>query len=296
MLRDSEKPSGSRAPHGGYAILSRYALVLDTVVQASDGLALAEIGQRTKLPQATVYRLVHALVHVGFLVPGERRKHYVIGPRLLRMISAGIPVRTIHRLAQPLLDGLAADFGETAFIAKLEGEAVEMVSVALPVGVTKAFVHPGRNMPFNAAACAKAILAFADQQLVSQLLEKPQQRFTARTRTTKEEINAELATVRELGYATCDQELDPGVLSYACPVRIDDSGVVYSLGIAGLRDRLASSPREEIVSSLKRAAVNLSVSICEVGLRDGNGMSEWGNSAPPNGRSGNRSPAYAGRP
>jgi DNA-binding IclR family transcriptional regulator len=271
-------------------------LVLDTVVQASGGLTLAEVGQRTGLPQATVYRLVHALVHVGFLVPGERRKHYVIGPRLLRLISAGIPVRAVDKLAQPFLERLAADFGETAFIAKLEGEAVEMISVALPVGVTQAFVHPGRNMPFNAAASAKAILAFADDQLVSNVLDKPQQRFTARTKTSKEEISAELAMIRRQGYATCDQELDPGVLSYACPVRIGGSGVVYSLGVAGLRDRLASSPCDKVISSLKSAAASLSGSIRGEELLGSDGASAWDGPVPHRALSGGASPTYGGRP
>ena len=147
-----------RSPHGGRAILTRYALVLDTVAQASRALPLAEIGERTGLPQATVYRLVHALLHVGFLAPGERRKHYVVGPRLLRLLCAAMPRGAVRQLAQPILEQLASDFGETAYIAKLEGAEVETLAVALPGSERQAFVQPGRSMPFHAAASAKAIL------------------------------------------------------------------------------------------------------------------------------------------
>jgi hypothetical protein len=77
-----------RRPHGGDAILSRYVLVLDAIAQAACELRLRTIGERTGLPQPTVYRLVQALLHVGFLVQGERGKHYALGPRLLRMLSA----------------------------------------------------------------------------------------------------------------------------------------------------------------------------------------------------------------
>jgi DNA-binding IclR family transcriptional regulator len=267
-----------RSPHGGCAILSRYALVLDTVAQASSGLPLTEIGQRTALPQATVYRLVHALVHVGFLTHGERRKHYVLGPRLLRLLCAGVPHRTIRQLAQPILDRLAAEFGETAFIAKLEGDKVETVAVAPPKGERQAFVHPGRSMPFHAAASAKAILAFADDRLVGDILAKTHPRFTARTKTSEQEIAAELAKVRQQGFAICDRELDPGVLSYACPIRVGGAGVVYSLGLVGLADRLGGSPSAEIVSSLKTAAETLSNVI-----RDDAGSSSVWASAPPGG-------------
>lgn len=250
-----------RSPHGGRAILSRYALVLDTVAQASDGLALTEIAQRTNLPQATAYRLVHALIHVGFLSQSDRRKYYVLGSRLLRLISAGVPHRTIRQLAQPILERLAADYGETAFIAKLEGDEVETVAVALPQGEKQAFVHPGRSMPFHAAASAKAILAFADNQLIGSFLAKPHAQFTARTKISQDDIAAELAKVREQGFATCDQELDPGVLSYACPVRVGGSDVVYSLGLVGLADRLRGSPSAKVVAALKMAAEMLSAAI-----------------------------------
>lgn len=261
----------SRSPHGGRAILSRYAVVLDTVAQASRGLTLAEIGERTGLPQATVYRLVHALLHVSYLAQGERRKHYIVGPRLLRMLCAAMPRGTIRQLAQPILDRLASDFGEAAYIAKLEGNEVETLAVALPGGEKHTFVQPGRSMPFHAAASAKAILAFADDRLIDDVMAKPHARYTARTKTTEPEITADLEKVRQQGFAICDQELDPGIMSYACPVRIAGAGVVYSLGIVGSADRLGNSPMGEIVSSLKTAAQRLSTAI----LDDASNASAW---------------------
>jgi DNA-binding IclR family transcriptional regulator len=255
-------PLKIRNAHGGRAILSRYALVLDAVAQASRALPLAEIGERTGLPQATVYRLVHALLHVGFLAQAERRKHYAVGPRLLRMLCAAMPRGAVRQFAQPILEQLASDFGETAYISKLEGAEVETLAIALPGGGEKqAFVHPGRSMPFHAAASAKAILAFADDRLVDEVLAKPHARYTARTKTTEHEIAAELATIRQQGFAVCDQELDPGVLSYACPVRIGSAGVVYALGVVGFADRLGNSSSDAIVSSLRSAAETLSNAI-----------------------------------
>lgn len=275
----------ARNTHGGRAILSRYAFVLDTVAQASRALPLAEIAERTGLPQATVYRLVHALLHVGFLAQGERRKHYIVGPRLLRMLCTATPRGAVRQIAQPILERLASDFGETAYIAKLEGAEVETLAIALPDGGEKqAFVHPGRNMPFNAAASAKAILAFADDPLVKDILAKPHVRYTARTKTTEHEIAAELTTIRQQGFAVCDQELDPGVLSYACPVRVGGTGVVYALGVVGFADRLRDSPSDVIVSSLKNAAETLSNAIQDdaasaaarvAGPLGGNGAAEF---------------------
>lgn len=262
----SSRLSGSagRSPHGGFAILSRYALVLDIVYKSPQGgFALSEIGQRTGLPQATVYRLVHALVHVGFLAAGERRRHYVLGPRLLRLMSAGVPGRKAHLLAQPILDRLVVELGETAFIAKLEGNAVETVGVATPDGTLQAFIQPGRMLPFHAAASAKAILAYADDYLRENVLQKSHQRFTSRTKTDRTEIVHDLVRIRDQGFAISDQELDSGVVSYACPVKTGSSAVVYSLGVVGFAERLGRAPVDIVVAALKAAARDFSTILSE---------------------------------
>ena len=244
----------SRRPHGGCAILSRYALVLDTVAQVPGGLSLSEIGQRTQLPQATIYRLVHALVHVGFLAVGERRRRYVLGPRLLRLTPGDIPSSTVSVLAQPILNQLATDFGETAVIAKLEGAGVATLGVAMPGGALPAFIRPGHLLPLHAAASAKAILAFSSDSLIGDFLRKPRPCFTSRTKTERTEIADELARIREQGFAVCNQELDAGVLAYACPVRNGTAAVTYSLGLVGYAERLGRAPPDAVVSSLKVAA------------------------------------------
>jgi DNA-binding IclR family transcriptional regulator len=114
-------------------------------------------------------------------------------------------------------------------------------------------------MPFHAAASAKAILAYADDALLKIALAQPRRRFTEHTRTAAVELRQELAEVRRQGFAACNQELDPGVLSYACPVHLRGAGpaVFYSIGIVGLTQRLAGQPVLEVVGPLKAAASEL---------------------------------------
>jgi len=72
------------------------------------------------------------------------------------------------------------------------------------------------------------------------------------------EIRAELEQVRAESFAVCDNELDPGVLSYATPVPFGDGSVIYAIGISGLSERLRACPREEIRESLLNASKVLS--------------------------------------
>jgi DNA-binding IclR family transcriptional regulator len=92
--------------------------------------------------------------------------------------------------------------------------------------------------------------------VVDRVLARPRVAFTPRSRTLKRQILSELRRVRETGYAECLDELDPGVSSYACPVHIR-GGVLYSVGVVGLSQRLGRVPTSELVAALREAAAEL---------------------------------------
>jgi IclR family acetate operon transcriptional repressor len=73
----------------------------------------------------------------------------------------------------------------------------------------------------------------------------------------EEQILLELEKVRREKIAVCDNELDPGVLSFATPVKLDQWGVMFAIGIVGLSDRLGRRPRQEIKESLLEASRKL---------------------------------------
>jgi DNA-binding IclR family transcriptional regulator len=124
----------------------------------------------------------------------------------------------------------------------------------VPESESQSYVQPGRVMPVHAAASAKAIWAYQDAAAVEALLAAPRERFTERTHTGEAELRADLERVRVSGYAVCDGELDPGVLSYACPVHLDGAGVLYAMGMVGLSQRLGRYAPEEVVAALREAA------------------------------------------
>jgi DNA-binding IclR family transcriptional regulator len=235
-------------------ILARYATVLEALAAAPGGLSLIEVVQATGLPRGTVHRLLGALRGVGYIAPRDGRKVYVLGPALLRLLHQGAAPAALSSLAQPILAKLVAQFKETAFVTKLVGTEVQSAAMAMPEGNGQSYVQPGRVMPAHAAASAKAILAFQDAALIAKVLGRPRTKFTANTQVSAGRVRADLERVRRRGFAVCDEELDPGVLSYACPVHLEGAGVLYSIGLVGLSQRLESHSEAEIVTVLRGAA------------------------------------------
>lgn len=241
----------------GSGILGRYAAVLDAVAARPEGLILAEIMRATALPQGTVHRLINALLKVGYIERRDDRKIYVVGNRLMRLLYLRLPRATLADIARPVLEELAQRFKETAFLAKLDKDTVESVATVMPALDRRAHVQPGRIMPLHAAASAKAIFAFQGGDLLTRALAVERDAFTPKTLTRRKDVLAEFERVRSTGYASCLDELDPGVASYACPVRIGDT-VLYSVGLVGIAQNVERFPVPMIVSALREAADRLS--------------------------------------
>jgi DNA-binding IclR family transcriptional regulator len=238
-------------------VLGRYAAVLDVIAASPTGLILAEVTRATGLPRGTAHRLINSLLKVGFIEQRENRKIYVLGSRLVRLLHLRLPRETLADLTRPLLKRLAQRFAETAFLAKLDGEEVESAVTVMPERDRRALVQPGRIMPLHAAASAKAIFAFQEDGLIERALAEKRVAYTPKTLTRRKHVLAELRRVRRDGYASCLDELDPGVTSYACPVHVGDT-VIYSVGLVGIAQNLERFSVNVIVSALRDAADGLS--------------------------------------
>jgi len=234
--------------------LARYARILEALAASSEGMTLTHIAEAAQLQAGTAHRLINSLCAVGFAVKFDGKKTYVLGPRMLRLCHRAVTPPSVIALVEPVLHDLVKAHSETAYLTKLHGTAVESVAMEMPHGGEKAYVQPGRIMPLHASASAKAIFAFQDPKLIDRVLAEPRTKFTADTKIETSEIRAELERVRSEGIAVCDNELDPGVLSFAVPVRLADGSVIYALGISGLSERLRLRPRDEVRDSLMRAS------------------------------------------
>ena len=237
--------------------LGRYIRVLETVAHARTGLTLTEIARELGLQPGTAHRLIRALVDLDLLRSPAGTKSYVTGSRLQTLLHATMERAGYAGLAASVLDGLVQEFGETAHLARLNGDFAESVLMEQPVGSDRAFVQPGRQLPLHAAASGKAILAFQDEDFVARYLSRPRTRYTDRTRTDEADIRDELAQIREDGVAVCDNELDAGVLSYGHPIQVGGGYVLYSVGITGLADRFRPIARTRIKQKLSEAAADL---------------------------------------
>ena len=249
-------------------MLDRLCQVLEAVVAAGNPVSAADLSRLTGLPRPTSYRLVAALSEHGLLDSIEGDSRYMLGSRFIRMALLGKTDADLGRSAAAILKQLVAKTGESAFLSRFRDGSIDLIHVEVPHD-GNGFIHPGLGArPVHACSSAKAIAAYASDDVRDQLLSDAAERFTDVTITRREDVLDELELTRRRGYALCAEEIDEGVISIAVPVTIEPVGVMFSLGVVGPARRMAERKLGELATTLKLASVRAGAAIQHFEGRD----------------------------
>lgn len=207
-------------PAGGEFVQS-LARGLD-VITAFDAehreLTLSEVAQRTGLTRATARRFLHTLRALGYVrVDGQR---FALTPRVMRLGYAFVAGLPLSEIAQPHLKALSARLGESTSVSVLDGPDVLYVVRVATHRIMSTPIPVGTRFPAYATSMGKVLLAaLPAPELDAYLATTPLEPLTPWTTTDEQVLRAELAQVREQGYAVNDQQLAVGLRSVAVPVR-----------------------------------------------------------------------------
>jgi IclR family acetate operon transcriptional repressor len=199
----------------------RVLAVLVELAKYPDGVSLDEMARAVSSPKPTVHRALASLCRAG-LAGKDGRGRYSLGDEFLRMAFANHELRPDHLRVQPILDRLAARYGETAHYAVLDGPDIVYRSKVDPaIGAMRLTSTVGGRNPAHATGVGKMLLSLKlpDLAAVEEWVGgRVLVRQTARTAGDALELHERLKAVRERGYSVDDQENEPGVNCLALPI------------------------------------------------------------------------------
>ena len=199
----------------------RVIAVLTELADHPLGVTLDELAGILNSSKPTVHRALATLRRAG-LADLVERGVYVLGDEYLRLAFRNLDGRPETARVQPLLEELAAEYGETAHYAVLSGtDIVYRAKMDPPQGAVRlTSVIGGRNGAYSTAV-GKVLLGFLPDPLDP--FDFPLEQKTPHTLVTRGALLAELDTTRERGYGLDDQENEIGVNCLAIPVHLDGS-------------------------------------------------------------------------
>jgi DNA-binding IclR family transcriptional regulator len=248
-------------PPGRYRIqaIERACSILGAFSADRPELGVTELAEILGLHKSTVHRFLVNLERGGLIERLPRSGRYRLGLRLFELGSLVVQQMNLWDEALPFLEALVRDSGETGHLAVLDGgEAiyVERVETRRALRIPSAM---GRGYPVHATNLGKVLIAYQSEERVREILaERGMQAFTKKTITDPATLAAELATVRQQGYAIDDEEYDEGLRCIGSPIMDHTGQVVAALGIGGPVTRVTPERVPELAKLVRMAAKGLS--------------------------------------
>jgi IclR family pca regulon transcriptional regulator len=240
--------------------LARGLAVIEAFGNGGEALTLSEVARRADISRAAARRLLLTLVALGYAAFDG--KLFSLLPRVLALGFAYLSSVSAWDVAQPLLQELVRETGESGSAAVLDGQdivhVIRMPSARRLMSIT---VKAGDRLPAHASAMGRVLLAALPPPQLDAWFEGARlDAITARTVTDPAALRRILDGVRAQGWAEVDGELDIGLKALAVPVTDRDGVVVGAIalstpstgtGAAGSR-RAAANPLLEPLQRFAR--------------------------------------------
>ena len=234
------------------------AIALLEIVAAADGLNLSEIARRAELPTSTVHRLLATLQRRGLVAHEAESGAWTVGVELFRIGAAYLRIRKLPEIGRPVVREVLQEVDETVNVSMLDGYELVCVAQAESHAPVRAFFRIGRRLPIHASGAGKAVLTAASERLREELLaHNALERFTARTRTTRPALDADLAETAARGWAIDDEEHTPGMRCVSAPILDEWKEPVGALSISAPLVRMLPERMEALGRRARDAADRL---------------------------------------
>ena len=222
----------SSTPPAGTQAVDRAAALIDLVVRAPDPVSFTALSEESGLARSTTSRLLAALERTE-LLEREASGGYVAGPLFALHAAIHDPWPQVARIARPVLVEVGEETGETVHLGLARGVTVVHIGQVESTYLLSARDWNQVEVPAHCSSLGKVLYAYGVLPVPPGRLE----RRTDRTVTTREQLAAELETIRRTRIATTIDELETGLSAIAAPVEGKD-GVICAIGISGPTARL----------------------------------------------------------
>lgn len=218
-----------------------------------------ELARELGLPLGSTHRLLNDLEAEG-MVGRAADDRWELSYRLLQLTGIHLERIQLPQLARPVLEQLAAETRETAFLAVPSQDAIVYLDKVQSDQQLQLFVELGTRRPLHCTGLGKAILAFLPQPQRERFLATARlEAHTPNTITDPVLLALELERIRERGYATDREEILPGVHCIAVPLINYTGRAVGAISIVGATPRIGSERFDGLVRKVR--AVGQAISL-----------------------------------
>lgn len=242
--------------------LAKGLAVIQAFNDDARALTLAEAAARTGLSRAAARRILMTLEDLGFAAR-EGERHFVLTPRALSLGYAYLSSMPLWAFAQPVLELLVEDLGETCSIAVIDG--TELVYVArIPVHrILSQGVTVGSRLPLHCHSAGRVLLSGLNAVQLDNYFERATLKaYTDSTITDARRLRAVISAAAHQGHAFVSGELEENISGLSVPILDPDGAVLAALNVSFNRRNISEAMvLRRALAKLRRAAQRLHASL-----------------------------------
>ena len=232
--------------------------VLDEVARRQP-VGVTQLAKEMDMPKSTMQRALRALEVSGWIrQAGGGDTEWVLTTKpidMARRVAAGTGLREHAHTAMATLRDLT---GESVHLAVREGAELVIIDVEESASPVRIHWPAGTRSACHATANGKAMLAYLDTAELDAIIGDTLAGFTDATITEKDSLAADLATVRDRGYAIAEGELRDDIASIAAPILGRTGAPLASLSVFLPIHRMPADGGRAIGAQVRHAADSVS--------------------------------------
>lgn len=239
--------------------VKRIVSILEMLGDNTDGLGLTELSIKIGLPKSTTCRILKSLMQYNMAAQDSETKKYKLGLQILMLGNKLLKNICISEIARPYLINIRDEFDETVFLSVLDNNRVTCVEKFDTRKKLRYFVQVGNTMPFNCAASSKVIIAFQDEKNLNEIISNMKfLRYTDCTIYNQKKLFQEYKSIKNCGYAVCNEEMENLVMGIAAPIFDYKNEVKSSICILGLKSSFKGKKLNAVINTLLDASGKIS--------------------------------------
>ncbi|WP_311270166.1 IclR family transcriptional regulator C-terminal domain-containing protein [Sphingobium sp. WCS2017Hpa-17] len=210
--------------------LARGLAVLRCFAEQERPMTIAQASKATGLSRPAVRRCLLTLSKLGYVA--QDGSNYVLQPKVMSLGYAYLSSTPLAIRAQPVLDQLRDDLGESCSLGIMDEDQVCYIARAEVSRIMSIALRVGSRLPLYATSMGRVLLSDisrADRAAYFRRTELAP--ITERTETRPSELHALCDRIAEEGYAIVDEELELGLRSIAVPIYGLSGSIIAALNV-----------------------------------------------------------------
>lgn len=202
------------------------------------GMRLVDVVRHTQLSRPTVHRLLQALIDENAAEQDPVTRRYRVGAEI-SMLALARPSRSpLRKLAEPHLQYLSDQLGDTVFITVRSGRDSVCLDRRLgsyPIKVMS--IDVGTRRPLGVGVAGVVLLCGLPDEEAEYLLQLDKARLET-SNLTLEEIKSRITAAKARGFAYAAQGVTQGTAAVSVPIYGPAGEIVAALSVAAVASNL----------------------------------------------------------